>query len=157
MSFSIRAISAADNIAIRDIIQTVMPEFGASGKGFALHDAEVLGMFEAYQQAGCAYFVVEFDGKVCGGGGVAPLQAQICELRKMYFLPELRGLGAGFALMQVCLDKAKLLGYQQIYLETLSGMDQAMRLYERTDFAQISAPMGNTGHFGCNKFYLRDL
>ncbi len=157
MSFNIRAIAATDNIAIRDIIQTVMPEFGASGAGFAIHDAEVQNMFEAYQQPGCAYFVVELAGKICGGGGVAPLEANVCELRKMYFLPELRGLGAGRALMQICVERAQQLGYQQIYLETLSGMDQAIRLYEQAGFKRLSTPMGNTGHFGCNKFYLKAL
>jgi putative acetyltransferase len=54
-----------------------------------------------------AYFVVERDGEVIGGGGVAPLQnadPDVCELRKMYFLPEARGIGAGTAMMQRCLD-----------------------------------------------------
>ena len=41
------------------------------------------------------------DGRVVGGGGIAPLAGgdpDVCELRKMYFLPSLRGLGAGMAL-----------------------------------------------------------
>jgi putative acetyltransferase len=37
------------------------------------------------------YYVVENNGKVVGSAGVAPLEneaATICELQKMYFLPE---------------------------------------------------------------------
>ncbi|MBU6199412.1 MAG: GNAT family N-acetyltransferase [Xanthomonadaceae bacterium] len=141
------------------IIRAVMPEFGADGPGFAIHDAEVGAMHAAYARPGCAYFVVERDGRVCGGGGIAPLhgEAGTCELRKMYFLPELRGLGAGAALMRTCLDAARKLGYRQCYLETLTGMDAAQRLYERHGFMRIPAAMGNTGHFGCNRFYLLDL
>jgi putative acetyltransferase len=104
--------------------------------------------------------VVERDGVVEGGGGVAPLEggdADTCELRKMYFLPSLRGLGAGAALMSRCLATARDLGFRRCYLETLSGMDAAMRLYERSGFHRIDGPMGATGHGGCNTFYLREL
>ena len=82
------------------VIRRVMPEFGADGPGFAIHDPEVEHMHAAYAQPRSAYSVVELDGRVCGGGGVAALadaEADICELRKMYFLPELRGMGAGNA------------------------------------------------------------
>ena len=158
-TFHIRAIVPADNSAVADVIRRVMPEFGASGPGFAIHDAEVDDMAAAYAQAGCAYFVVEADGRVCGGGGVAPLHGEpdTCELRKMYFLPELRGRGVGNALIVCCLDAARALGYQQCYLETLTGMDAAQKLYEKHGFRRIPAALGNTGHFGCNRFYLRQL
>jgi putative acetyltransferase len=157
--FSIRPIEAADSAAVAAIIRSVMPEFGADGPGFAIHDAEVGDMHAAYTRAGCAYFVVEADGKVCGGGGVAPLDGEdgVCELRKMYFLPELRGCGAGAPLMSRCLETARALGYRQCYLETLTGMDAAQKLYERYGFQRIPAALGRTGHFGCNRFYLLDL
>ena len=78
-------------------------------------------------------------------------------LRERYFLPALRGLGAGTALMAWCLEAARALGFRRCYLETLCGMDAAQRLYERSGFARIDAAMGATGHFGCNRFYLRAL
>ena len=157
--FTIRPITPADDAAIASVIRTVMPEFGASGPGFAIHDPEVSHMAEAYDRPRASYFVVERHGRVVGGGGIAPLDGveDTCELRKMYFLPELRGLGAGTALIGVCLDAARQHGYRQCYLETLTGMDAAQKLYERTGFHRIDGPMGATGHFGCNRFYLRDL
>ena len=157
--FTIRPIAASDNTAVADIIRSVMTEFGASGPGFAIHDAEVDCMFETYTRAGSAYFVIEMDGRVCGGGGIAPLveKDKICELRKMYFFPQLRGAGAGGALIAQCLSAARRLGYRQCYLETLTGMDAAQHLYAKHGFERIAAPLGNTGHFGCNRFYLRDL
>ncbi len=158
--FSIRPIRADDDLAMAAIIRTVMPEFGASGDGFAINDPEVDWMGRAYSEPRSAYFVVERAGRVAGGGGVAPLvggDAGTCELRKMYFLPELRGLGAGAALMQACLDAARGFGFRQCYLETLRGMDAAMRLYERTGFSRLPGPLGATGHGGCNAFYLMSL
>ena len=158
--FSIRPIAPADDDAVASIIRTVMPEFGAGGAGFAVHDPEVDFMSRAYATSRSAYFVVERDGRVHGGGGVAPLAggaADICELRKMYFLPALRGLGAGRALMARCLDAARDFGFHRCYIETLTGMDAAQALYLKSGFTRIDAPLGNTGHHGCNRFYLRDL
>lgn len=160
VSLVIRPIAPADDTAMAQVIRTVMPEFGAVGDGFAINDPEVDWMSRAYAGPRSAYFVVERGGRVCGGGGIAPLEggdADVCELRKMYFLPELRGLGAGTALIAKCLDAARERGFRRCYLETLRGMDAAMRLYERQGFRRIAAPMGATGHGGCNTFYLLDL
>jgi putative acetyltransferase len=158
--FTIRPIQARDDDAVANIIRTVMPEFGANGPGFAIHDAEVGAMHAAYTRPRCAYFVVEVDGQVVGGGGVAPLEnaePDVCELRKMYFLPRARGRGAGEAMMARCLDAARAAGFRRCYLETLTGMDAAQRLYERSGFTRIPAPMGATGHFSCDRFFIRDL
>ena len=138
---SIRTIRPADDAAIAAIIRLVMPEFGATGCGFAINDPEVDWISRAYAEPRHAYFVVEHEGVVLGGGGIAPLSggdADTCELRKMYFLPEARGIGAGAAMMARCLDAA-------------------MRLYERSGFRRIDGPLGATGHGGCDTFYLLDL
>lgn len=156
----IRPIEARDDAAMAAIIRRVMPEFGACGAGFAINDPEVDWMARAYAAPRCAYFVVEAEGRVVGGGGIAPLDggdADTCELRKMYFLPEARGLGAGAQVMARCLEAARAAGFRRCYLETLTGMDGAMRLYERTGFRRIDAAMGATGHGGCNTFYLLEL
>jgi len=71
--FLIRPIEPRDDAAVAHVIRTVMPEFGADGPGFAIHDTEVDAMHAAYSQPRSAYFVVESDGTVLGGGGVAPL------------------------------------------------------------------------------------
>ncbi len=163
--FTIRPIQVGDDAAMASIIREVMPEFGAVGSGFAINDPEVDWLSRAYAQPRFAYFVVEKNPSdaqriVVGGAGIAPLTGgddDICELRKMYFLPEARGLGAGAAMMGRCLDTARALGFRQCYLETLGGMDAAMKLYERSGFARIDRPLGDTGHGGCNAFYLRSL
>jgi len=156
----IRPIEPRDDAAVAAIIRRVMPEFGADGAGFALHDAEVDAMSRAYALPRHAYFVLELDGAVMGGAGVAPLagaDADTCELRKMYFLPAARGLGAGAEMMQRCLASARTLGFRQCYLETLTGMDAAQRLYLAAGFRRIDRPMGATGDHGCDRWYLAEL
>lgn len=152
----IRAISVRDNPSVANIIRTVMPEFGAGGQGFAIHDREVDDMYSAYQGPRSSYFVCEADGKLIGGGGVGPLPgatADTCELKKMYFLKEGRGKGLGQELLSKCLESAKAMGYQYCYLETFNTMKEAMKLYERNGFELLPGPLGNTGHFACDVFY----
>jgi len=159
-SQTLRPIRPADDAAMAAVIRAVMPEFGACGPGFALTDPEVDHLSRAYAAPGSAYFVLERDGRVVGGGGIALLaggEAGVCELRKMYFLPEARGSGQGRAMLDLCLETARRLGYRRCYLETLTGMHAAMRLYERAGFKQLCAPLGATGHFGCDRWYARDL
>lgn len=159
-AYLIRPIQPADDVHVAAIIRRVMPEFGADGPGFAIHDAEVDSMCLAYARPRSAYFVVERDHTVIGGAGIAPLEGaeeDICELRKMYFLPEARGIGAGSAVMERCLDAARRFGFTHCYLETLTGMDAAQVLYRRHGFAPIDAPLGGTGHFSCDRYFLREL
>lgn len=161
-ALSLRPITPQDDAAVASIIRAVMPEFGASGPGFALHDPEVSGMSRAYARPGAAYWVVvrEADGKVVGGGGIAPLDGAepgVCELRKMYFLPEARGTGLGERLIRHALAFAREAGYHTCYLETLTGMAAAQKLYARLGFERLCAPLGATGHFGCDRWYALKL
>lgn len=156
----LRPIEPRDDAQVAAVIRSVMPEFGADGPGFAIHDPEVDTMSAAYAGARKAYFVVELDGRVVGGAGIAPLEGgddETCELRKMYFLPAARGTGAASKLMRLCLDAARREGFTRCYLETLTGMDAAQAVYLRHGFTRIDAPMGGTGHFSCDRFFLRSL
>jgi len=156
----LRKIEQKDNNAVKEIIEKVMTEFGAVGNGFSIMDPEVKSMFENYSNTDSAYYVVEENGKVIGGAGIAPLKGgekEICELKKMYVLPEARGKGIGKALMEVCLEAAKSLGYKFCYLETLSHMESANILYQKYGFKLLPKSMGNTGHFGCNKWLMKEL
>ncbi len=159
-AIQIRPVQLNDSPRIAEIIRTVMPEFGASGPGFAIHDAEVNDMYTAYTQARCCYFVVTRDQNILGGGGIAPLAGStedICELRKMYFMPALRGGGAGHRLLDRCLEQAAIFGYKKCYLETLTHMHAAKALYQKHGFEKICAPLGATGHFSCDSFFIRAL
>ncbi len=142
------------------VIRTVMPEFGACGPGFALSDPEVDHLSVAYSVPRSAYFVLVRDGSVVGGGGIAPLAGgdpDVCELRKMYFLGEVRGHGQGRRMLQHCIAAARQFGYRRCYLETLTGMDAAQHLYTDAGFKVLCGPLGATGHFACDRYYALDL
>lgn len=156
----IRPIRAADDAAIASIIREVMRSFGACGPGFAINDPEVDHMSSAYAAPRAAYFVLELADRVVGGAGIAPLEGgepDTCELRKMYFLPSARGRGLGERMLALCLGRARELGFRRCYLETLTGMEAAKRLYEKAGFRRQRGPFGSTGHFGCDTHYLLEL
>jgi len=159
-NYRIRLIGEPDNPAVAAIILGVMTEFDAIGCSYSSSDPEVDSMFEAYTAPDHVFFVVEQGGRVMGCGGMGPLaggEATVCELRKMYFLPELRGTGMGGKLLGVILDSARKSGYNHCYLETLERMEGARRLYGRYGFQFIDAPMGNTGHSACNSWMVKNL
>jgi putative acetyltransferase len=159
-AYEIRPIRPSDNPKVSRIIRDVMTEYGAVGEGYSINDPEVDDMYGAYPDTHSAFFVVTGEKQLLGCGGVGPLQGEdqtTCELRKMYFLPPLRGTGMGTRLLSLCLEKAKDLGYRQCYLETLESMSHARHLYRKFGFTPLDRPLGNTGHTSCNAWMVRSL
>ncbi len=160
MPINIRQIQPADNPVIAQIIRDTLSEFGANHPGTVYYDPTTDALFELFQQAKSVYNIAEVDGKIVGGGGIFPtegLPEDTCELVKMYLLPEARGTGLGTALINCCLDQAKNLGFSKVYLETMNELKAALKVYERLGFTYLSGPMGNSGHFGCPLWMIRDL
>lgn len=158
--FVIRPIAKEDEEQVARLIRSVMTEFGAVGAGYSIEDPEVDRMYDAYDRADAAFFVIAKGNEIHGCGGVAMLaggDTDICELKKMYFYPSVRGLGLGKQLLKTCLNKAAELGYRRCYLETVDRMWQANLLYQRMGFRKIEQAMGCTGHSSCEAFYVREL
>lgn len=157
---AIRPIEKDDNDIVAQIIRLVMTEFKAVGCGYSINDSEVDDMYTAYNQERSAFYVVELDGQVLGCGGFGPLSggdSDTCELRKMYFMAALRGMGVGTSLLKLCLEKASEAGYRYCYLETMDDMKQAQRLYGRHGFNYLEEPMGKTGHTSCGTWMVKNL
>lgn len=69
---SLRRITAEDNAAIANVIRQVSAEYGLTAdKGYTVADPNLDELFELYSQPGSAYWVVEQEGQVVGGGGIA--------------------------------------------------------------------------------------
>jgi len=156
----IREIQQKDNEQIAKVIRTVFHELDAPKVGTAYADPILDTLFEVYQENKTRYFVVENEGKVVGGCGIAPLEnadESICELQKMYFAPEIRGTGYAELIIAKCLEFAREADFKQCYLETLSFMEAAQKLYKRIGFEEIDGPMGNTGHNSCEVWMLKKL
>ncbi|ERK08060.1 putative acetyltransferase YjgM [Pantoea sp. AS-PWVM4] len=161
LDLQVRPITAADNPLIARVIRDVSAEFGLTAdKGYTVSDPNLDRLFELYSEANSAYWIVEHQGKVLGGGGVAPLACSapdICELQKMYFLPEARGFGLARDLALRAMDYARQQGFRRCYLETTASLTRAIKLYESLGFTLIDTAMGCTGHVDCEVRMLRTL
>ena len=111
--------------------------------------------------AGCAISTVFTElvaYRIIGGVGIGKLPGAVgvCELQKMYCLPEARGTGIAQELLQTALEYAKKY-YAKCYLETLPNMKAAQKFYEKHGFVRIYEAVGQTGHFACDVLYIKDL
>ena len=154
----IRNIEKRDNQSVSELIRNVLIEYGANRPGFAWQDPELDRMCEAYAQSDRVYKVLESENKVVGAGGFGPFECSeyphCCELQKMYLFPEARGKGWGRALIEQLQIEAKELGYQYMYLESLTAMEEALRLYIKQGFKRLPAPLGDSGHNACDEWLL---
>lgn len=159
-NYNIRKISKEDNQHVAQLIRSVFDELNIPKVGTAYEDSYLDFMFEEYNKPRSVYYVVEYKDKIVGAAGIAPLANEdesICELQKMYFLPETRGIGIGFEMMELCLQSAKNFGFEKCYLETMPFMLDAQKLYKKVGFQNIAAPMGSTGHTSCPVWMLKEL
>ena len=158
---TIRTIQKKDNAAIANIIRTTLKEFGANHPGTVYYDEATDHLYELFEQTPRAiYYVAEHKNEIVGGGGIFPTEGlpnETCELVKMYLLPSVRGIGLGKKFIQQCIEFAKGNDYKNIYLETMPELKQALKTYEKFGFHYINHPLGNSGHFGCELWMLKEL
>ena len=68
-----------------------------------------------------------------GTYGLFPLNDITCELRKMYFLREIRGRGLGREVLERAVEHARL-GFKTMVLKTISVLKRAIQVYKRFGF-----------------------
>ena len=130
----IRAASNRDAEKIRALVFETLREYGLPPDP-GVKDADLQDIEENYLKRGGAFEVIEDqEGRLLGTVGLYPLDDETCELRKMYFAPEIRGRGMGLRLLERTVENARRLGFKKITLETLSVLKQAIKLYTRFGF-----------------------
>lgn len=160
MNYIVQEIKSQHDVKVCEIIKRVGREYGAIGEGFGPSDAEVNTMSQHYKNENASrYLVASIEGHIVGGSGIASFNSsnEICELRKLFLLPESRGLGIGKKLTEDCLEYAKSKGYKKCYLDTLTSMKSAIALYEKLGFQYLDKPLEGTIHNSCDVWMLKAL
>jgi putative acetyltransferase len=157
---TIRTIQPADNQELAVIIRNALAEFGANKPGTVYYDATTDALYELFQKQGSIYYVAEENSRLIGGAGIYPspgLPPDTGELVKMYLRSAARGKGIGKMLIEKALQFARDTGYRKVYIETMPELRKAMSVYEKFGFRYLDGPMGDTGHFGCEIWMLKEL
>jgi len=157
---TIRRIRREDNEALAAIIRRTFEEFGAPTAGTVYEDPTTDDLYSLFNREGAVCWVAIVNGTVAGCAGIYPtggLPAGYCEFVKFYLAPVARGKGIGGQLMKTCIATAKELGYSHIYLESLPEFSKAIGLYTKAGFKQLPSPLGNSGHFGCNIWMIKEI
>ncbi len=160
MSAILRRIAPADNPVLADIIRGVFREFGVDRPGTVYTDPTTDALYTLFDIPGAVLWVAEYDGQIRGCCGIYPtdqLPEGCAELVKFYLHRESRGLGIGRQLMEQSIASAREMGYTQLYIESLPEYNHAVRMYERAGFRMLDAPLGNSGHFGCDIWMSMEL
>jgi len=159
-NYTIREIQPGDNETLATIVRNTLAEFGANHPGTVYYDPSTDYLYELFQTKRAVYFVALLENGIAGGGGIFPtegLPEDTCELVKMYLSPAARGIGLGKALIEKCLAWAKKNGFQKVYLESMPELTKALVVYEKMGFRYLPSSMGNTGHYGCTRWMLKEL
>lgn len=157
---SIRLITPKDNVALAAVIRAALTEFGANKPGTVYFDPTTDQLFQLFETPGSIYYVAEKDNQILGGCGIFPtagLPDKTCELVKLYLAPEARGTGLGKALMLKAMSWAKEAGYEQVYLESMPELSNAVTMYEKLGYKRLPKSLGNSGHDGCSIWMLKAL
>jgi putative acetyltransferase len=156
----IRSLEKKDNPLLAELIRGVFREFKIDRPGTVYTDPTTDSLYELFQTPKSQYWVAQEDGVLLGGCGVFPtegLPEGCAELVKFYLSSGARGRGIGKALMQNSFGAAKTLGYTQLYLESFPELEKAVGMYEKAGFSRLPGPMGNSGHYACSLWMIRNL
>jgi len=114
----------------------------AAGLGFDLgfqdFERELAELPGEYAPPGGRLLIAFHDGDAVGCVGVRPLDADACEMKRLYVSPSARGSGLGRRLAVAAIEAARELGYERMRLDTVPSMTEARVLYESLGFREIA-------------------
>jgi putative acetyltransferase len=157
----IRRIRDTDNETLAKIIRKSLEDHGLALPGTVYTDESTDHLCDLFQTTpGSVYFVLEEGGEILGGCGVFPtkgLPQRYAELVKLYLRDGARGRGWGRTLIETSIEWARKNGYTHLYLETMTPLASAVKLYEKLGFVALPKPPIDSDHFTCDIWMMKEL
>lgn len=128
-----QAAFPADHAAVLDIFTefvnspSVSLDFQGNAQDFA-------GLPGKYAPPAGAILLAWHEGQVVGCVAMRPVDAAICEMKRLYVRPAGRGLGLGRRLAEAIVSAARDAGYAEMRLDVLPEFDKARALYASLGF-----------------------
>ncbi|MBE9053904.1 GNAT family N-acetyltransferase [Nostocales cyanobacterium LEGE 11386] len=152
--FLIRNWEMSDRTRAASVISYVLSEYGLGWEPNGA-DKDVLQIEEFYLATGGEFWVIEHQSQLVGTGAYYPIKrgTKAVEIRKMYLLSSVRGLGLGKYLLQQLEAAIAARGFQQIWIETASVLVEAVKLYESNGYK----PATGVETTRCDRVYVKFL
>lgn len=155
--FVIRPLEEEDNPALAHMLRASVEEHGAPKVGTFYDDPHTDRMYQTFNRKGAAYWVVEYNGALVGGGGFYPtagLPKGYAELSKFHFSPAIRGKGIGKRLLQLLEQRALKAGYTHLYLVSYPHFGKAVAMYEKYGYKHIDRALDRSGLYQDAPFHM---
>ena len=140
-STTISAVTSADDPRVVEA-RTLLLEYAESldvDLSFQNFDQELNDFPGSYLPPTGALLLATRDGQLAGSIAMRRLDAETCEMKRLYVRPDFRGLGVGRGLAIAIIDAARDMSHRKMRLDTLPGMDDAQGLYRTLGFREIAA------------------
>jgi GNAT superfamily N-acetyltransferase len=135
--------SRSDESPGRGLLRELNDLFNSQYPGRVVRPGSVTSPDEMMPPEGI--FLVGYeDERPIAIGGLRRLQAGICEIKRMYVVPQARSRGVGRALLAALEDAGRKLGYHRVRLDAGPAQVHSRVLFEKTGYVEI--PRYNNNH-----------
>ncbi|CAA9480552.1 MAG: hypothetical protein AVDCRST_MAG67-844 [uncultured Solirubrobacteraceae bacterium] len=136
MAFEFRH-GRADESPGRELLGELIDLFDAQYPGRAERPGSVTTPQELAAPDG-AFLVGHEDGRPIAIGGLRRLGEDVCEIKRMYVVPDARSHGAGRALLAALEDAARELGYERVRLDSGPAQQHSRALFADAGYVEIA-------------------
>ena len=122
---------------VRELFQEYWTSFGFTPcfQGFG---DELAGLPGAYAPPGGRLALANIEGESAGCVALKRIDAERCEVKRLYVRSAFRGRGVGRALLTWIIAEARAAGYREIVGDTMPVMDRAIEMYDRMGFERTA-------------------
>jgi GNAT superfamily N-acetyltransferase len=101
-------------------------------------DRELAEFPGKYGEPGGAFIVARDGEAVIGCVGLRKMDAETCEMKRLFVTGGYKGRGVGKRLVELIIEEAGRMGYARMRLDTLLKMNAAVKLYRNSGFYEIT-------------------
>lgn len=134
--YSIRPYRPGDEPGIGNVIKTVYDEYGWPWQPDG-HNRDSFEVQDHYYERGGGFWVLECCDEIVGTVGIRQIEEDVCDLCRLYLLPDHRGKGFGKKLYQHAIQEATKRGYTKMKIWSDKRLDVSHELYKRSGATSI--------------------
>jgi ribosomal protein S18 acetylase RimI-like enzyme len=135
---NIEIISAYDHL---DDVRKLFIEYQTSlgiDLCFQNYDEELKSLPGKYALPDGRLYMITIDEEIAGCIALRRFDKTRCEMKRLYIRPQYRGHHCGQLLVEKIIQEAKIIGYEEMVLDTLSSLKSAVSLYQRNGFIEVN-------------------